>query len=292
MTRTASTLLFLLTILFPLVSCSSVVIADFEEEGDKEETSKTSMFSISHYETGKFRTAAAEAFSQLSFVLFPIDGEASRIEVTQAEGDENFGTVSADIPFGNYELVIMGHNCADAATVVTADSITFPQGKITDTFCHYQTLEVLKETTSALNIELKRCVAKFEVFATDAIPEWIAQMHVVAEGGGVVLNAKTGLAAKDAVQDKRLDIPASFIGKTGKYFSTYTFLPSEEANMSFTLSAIDAEGNTRLTHEFSDAPMTVNQITRYTGELFSTSVHTGGNITADTEWTATNEYTF
>jgi hypothetical protein len=151
---------------------------------------------------------------------------------------------------------------------------------------------VSKETTSALNIELKRCVAKFEVFATDAIPEWIAQMHVVAEGGGVVLNAKTGLAAKDAVQDKRLDIPASFIGKTGKYFSTYTFLPSEEANMSFTLSAIDTEGNTRLAHEFTDAPMTVNQITRYTGELFCTSVHTGGNITADTEWTATNEFTF
>jgi hypothetical protein len=225
-------------------------------------------------------------------VLFPIDGEASHIEVIQSEGDENFGTVSADIPFGNYELVIVGHNCADAATVVSPDSIAFPQGKITDTFCHYQTLEVSKETTSALNIELKRCVAKFEVFATDAIPEWIAQMHVVAEGGGVVLNAKTGLAAKDAVQDKRLDIPASFIGKTGKYFSTYTFLPSEEANMSFTLSAIDTEGNTRLAHEFTDAPMTVNQITRYTGELFCTSVHTGGNITADTEWTATNEFTF
>jgi hypothetical protein len=228
----------------------------------------------------------------LSFVLFPIDGEASRIEVIQSEGDENFGTISADIPFGNYELVIVGHNCEDAATVVSPDSIAFPQGKITDTFCHYQTLEVSKETTSALNIELKRCVAKFEVFATDAIPEWIAQMHVVAEGGGVVLNAKTGLAAKDAVQDKRLDIPASFIGKTGKYFSTYTFLPSEEANISFTLSAIDSEGNTRLAHEFTDAPMTVNQITRYTGELFCTSVHTGGNITADTEWTATNEFTF
>ena len=292
MTRTASTLLLLLTMLVPLVSCSSEVIADFEEEVDKGKTSKNIKFSISPYETGKFRSAAADAFSQLSFVLFPIDGEASQIEVTQAEGDENFGTVSADIPFGNYELVIVGHNCADAATVVSPDSIAFPQGKITDTFCHYQTLEVSKETTRALNIELKRCVAKFEVFATDAIPEWIAQMHVVAEGGGVVLNAKTGLAAKDAVQDKRLDIPASFIGKTGKYFSTYTFLPTEEANMSFTLSAIDAEGNTRLAHEFTDAPMTVNQITRYTGELFCTSVHTGGNITADTEWTATNEFTF
>ena len=292
MTRTASTLLFLLTMLFPLVSCSSGVIADFEEEGDKEETSKTIKFRISPYETGKFRSAAADAFSQLSFVLFPIDSEASRIEVIQSEGDENFGTVSADIPFGSYEMVIVGHNCADAATVVSTDSIAFPQGKITDTFCHYQTLEVSKDTTSALNIELKRCVAKFEAVATDAIPEWIAQMHVVAEGGGVVLNAKTGLAAKEGAQEKRLDIPASFIGKTGKYFSTYTFLPSEKTDMTFTLSAIDAEGNTRLTHEFSDAPMTVNEITRYTGELFSTSINTSGNITADTEWTATNEFTF
>lgn len=292
MTRAASTLLFLLTMLVPLASCSSGVIADFEEEVDKGKTSKTIKFRISPYETGKFRSAAADAFSLLSFVLFPVDGEASPIRVIQDETCEDFGTIKADIPFGSYEMVIVGHNCDSSETIVSPDSVIFPHNKITDTFCHYQTLDVTKETKSTQSIELKRCVAKFEVVATDAIPEWIAQMHVVAEGGGVVLNAKTGLAAKEGVQEKRLDIPASFIGKSGKYFSTYTFLTSELTDMTFTLNAIDPEGNVRLTHEFANAPMTVNQITRYTGELFSTSVQTGSTITADTEWTATNEFTF
>lgn len=291
MTRTVSTLLFLLTMLIPLASCSSDIIADYNED-EEGKTSKTIKFSILPYDTGKFRSAAADAFSQLSFVLFHIDGEASPIEVVQSENDKDFGTVSTEIPFGNYELVIVGHNCEDAAKVASPDSIAFPQDKITDTFSHYQTLEVTKSTKSMQSIELKRCVAKLEVVATDAIPEWMAQMHVVAEGGGVVLNARTGLAAKDVIQDKRSDIPASFTGKTGKYFSTYAFLPNEQTDMTFTLNAIDTEGSVRLTHEFADAPMTVNQITRYTGELFSTSVQASGNITADTEWDATNEYTF
>lgn len=291
MTRTASTIVLLLTMLLLSVSCSSDITADLNEE-DEELTSKTVKFSISPYETGKFRSAAADAFSLLSFVLFPADGEASPIRVIQDETCEDFGTIKADIPFGSYEMVIVGHNCDSSETIVSPDSVIFPHNRITDTFCHYQTLEVTKDTKSTQSIELKRCVAKFEVVATDAIPEWMAQMRVVAKGGGVVLNAKTGLAAKVAVQDKRSDIPASFAGKTGKYFSTYTFLPEEQADMTFTLNAIDTEGNVRLTHEFADAPMNVNQITRYTGELFSTSIQTSNTITADTEWSATNEYTF
>lgn len=278
----------LLLVLLPLLTCCSKTEANFESTTEKE---KTISFSISSYETEKMRAAASEAFSQLSFVLIPSNG-TDTIVVEQEKSDKNFASISATVPFGTYELVIVGHNCATPAIIASPDSIAFPQDKITDTFCHYQTLEVGKSTSGALDIELKRCVAKMEVVATDAVPEWVAKVNCVSTGGGVVLNAITGLAAYESVQSKTLYMPESWIGDKNKVFSTYTFLTAEQNDMTFTLDIIDADEDTEVSLTLADAPMAVNQITRYTGELFNTSVQASGSITADTEWDEVNEYMF
>ena len=287
--RITTTLLLTLTALMPLASCSSDLTSETDFQKD---ATRTIQFAISPYESAAFRSAASEAFSQLSFALFPTNDTIASIEVVQDEADNDFGTISAEIPFGSYELVIVGHNGESAATIASTERVEFPNNRVTDSFCHYQTLSISESTPAVLSIELKRCVAKFEAVATDAIPEWATKMNFVATGGGVALNAKTGLACEVSTQDKTSNIPASFAGKTGKFFSLYSFLPAKDAAMSITLNAIDANGNTRLTHTFTDVPMAVNQITRYTGELFRTSVNANGSITADTEWNAVNEYTF
>jgi hypothetical protein len=283
-----SFMLLTLTML-TLASCSS----DFDFPTDEEpESGKAIEFTITPYETEKFKSAASDAFSQLSLALLPTSGSNSPVTITQNDSDKNLGTISATIPFGEYELVIVGHNGDGEALVAKADSVVFPANKITDTFCHYQVLNVTKESASDLAIELKRCVAKMEIVNTDAIPAWAAKIETRAKGGGMSLNPKTGLATCPAVQEKASDIPQSYIGKTEKRFSTYSFLTDEETDMEFNITFFDSEGNAKIVHSFTEVPMRVNQITRYTGELFSTSAEVKSGITADTAWGETKEYTF
>lgn len=273
-----------------LCSCSSDIIAEHADAGSK--AKKDIKFVISPYETELMRASTSEAFTRLSFVLFPtIPGDT--IVVEQEKNDGNFATVSAAVPFGTYELVVVGHNGSENAIVESAENISFQDNKITDTFCHYQTVEITSETSSTMEIKLKRSVAKMEVKVTDALPEWLAKVQIIATGGGVALNPKTGLAAAEAVQNKTSEIKDIWLGTKFCTFSTYTFLPSDgEVNMSFTVNAIDGTGETILSRLFDNVPMTVNQITRYTGEFFNSSSEVGGKITADAAWEEENEYSF
>ena len=230
------------------------------------------------------RAALADACSSLNYYRY-VGGELVK-SVSQNISDANFGTISDNMEYGTHELFFIGHK---------SDNVTFNNGiatfdKVGDTFSYYEYVEVDAETSPTKSISMPRRVAKFELVATDALPEYLSTVEVVVIGGSTSLNVSTGNGAGVSTQTKIINVPSSNIGKKGCSFGTYVFLPEgiTEVNMTYTFK--DENGNGVVEIELEDVPMQTNYITRCSGNVFSEDFV--GTISAQSEWAGENDFTF
>lgn len=264
-----------------IVAFSSCINAIPGEEETTNEQSKNVTIKVKNITQTDFTRADVSAAKRISYVLFT-DGAKTQ-EIEQTNEDANFGTLTINVPYGSHTLSIVAHNGTTTANVVSASAVTFGE-RITDTFCNYQNLEVNKSSSTTLNTTLDRSVAKFELVATDAIPNGIVSLVFECSGGGNVLNTTTGLAVSNATQAKNITVPASMIGSAGITFSLYTFLASDECNMNISAKALNADGDVMFSESWQEVPMKVNRISRYTGSFFKVSSNMTGDITINNTW--------
>ena len=254
--------------------------ADHSEpiQGSKEMTFRV-------YEQEEMTRAALEyACSNLNYYRY-VGGELAN-SIVQTSADEDFGTITDKMDYGTHELYFVGHK---AGSVTMTDGVaTFD--KVNDTFSYYASVVVNEDSDPSMAISMPRRVAKFELVASDALPENLKTVVVTINGGATALNVKTGIGAAVATQTKTISVPASNIGKTGCSFVAYVFLPDgvDKTDINYTFK--DDKGNTISEHTFEDVPMQVNYITRYTGNAFSGDF--AGEITAQSEWAGENDFTF
>lgn len=277
--------LFFLTL---IVSCQSIN----DDELPVSSQSKEISLQVINYEQMPFFSTRASSdpkgvITQLSYVLFS-NGVKFK-ELTQDTTATNFGNISLAVPFGSYDLVVIGHNSPSAATINSQENVSFPNNKIYETFYVTKPIVVNETSSSSIELLLKRAIARFRLQVTDNKPKNVKRATFIMSGGGYTFNPKTGTCASKQSQEINIEIPSSYDDKPS-LFGINTFLPSEKANINVSVSFKDSANNVLVTRNFENIPMQTNFVTHYAGPIFSSNK--GYNIKVDSDWSGTNEYTF
>lgn len=131
------------------------------------------------------------------------------------------------------------------------------------------TLTVDEDMKEGQGIVLDRCVGCFRVICSEGIPNSMMAMNYTAEGGGTALNALTGYADATATRKGSINFSSVADRTKAQAVNIYTFLPAEQANMDFTMSAVDGNDVVIRSRTFSNVPMKINTLTSYSGDFFA-----------------------
>ena len=287
------------TLLAGILSLASCEKAVFDEQQPERADGKVHVeFRVTQFEempfsvvTGDTRSVVdvSQVCSRINFVIF---SEGAKVKsVNQLADDDSFGRVSLDLSEGDYQVVVVAHNGTGNATFTSPEEIKFADNKVTDTFYYYAQLSVHQDM--AVDMLLKRAVAKFRLVTTDPVPSGIQQMKFYYTGGSSTFDAVTGFGCKESRQTEYRSVTADMVGKTAQ-FEVYTFPHAQEDKLKMTISALDASGAEICQRVFEEVPVKLNQITQYTGAFFEESAPTGAavfTLKADDEWTQ-KEYSF
>ena len=263
-------------LIVPVLSgCAKMTIGDEDEPaGDGDYTIR---FSVSDYTMTDFddspsatksmrreRKEARQLGSVLNFAVFK-DGEKV-VKVNQKSDDDGFGTISANLSEGTYQVVVLIHSCSGNATISSPEKITFPDNKVTDTFAYCSDLTVNGNGECPITVE--RIVAKFRMTLADAIPDNVTQLQFAYTGGSSTLDATTLLGC---VNSRQKEIRTVVDHAAGQEFEIYSFPKSENNGLNLTVTAMDASGKTVKANEYKNVPIEKNKITTYTGKFFTES---------------------
>lgn len=232
--------------------------------------------------------AETEAATRMAFYLLDEDGEKV-LSQEKDNSDDEYMNLYAEVPVGTYQLVAFAHNGSSDVSM-DENAVITPEGKLTDSFIYYKELTLDEESDNSQSIVLDRCVAKFSLVHTDAIPTEAASVEIKVTGAAKVLNAKTGLGKEAADYTVTINIPSTAIGTKNNQFSVFVFLTDIESTVGVTAASKDADGNTITSYTFEDVEMEVNMQTIYTGAFFHSDQNIGATI--NSEWKENNEQTF
>lgn len=301
----SSYLLTLLTFGACLNSCSERihVIPKDDDPGKVPVTISVNSLGGSAYAQTKAMVDVADVCSNLSFCIYPCDGESfDKIQINQSRGDESFGTVSQNLTVGVHRIVVVAHNGDKNPTMTNPESIAFSSNtvmKTTDTFCWAGEVEVTQQT-GTVNVTLTRATAMFRLKLTDqAIPSQVAELQFAYKGGSAAVNPFTLEGTTKSNQKESILID----DHSRKVFEIYTFPRYEEKNgvrnlspLEITVTAIDVYGNAVKERVLENVSVTRNRITECTGEFFAggvleyTNIGFGG-LQVEQDWSGTDTYT-
>lgn len=239
------------------------------------------------------KTSVNDICTKLHFVLFK-DGAKEEM-ITQAVGDEGFGTLSKNLCVGTHQLVVVAHNGDANASITTPEKVEFSSNKnttrVTDTFYYYGEIQVTKDGINSFPVSLKRGVAKFRLDLTNGVPDNVVKMTFAYSGGSMSLNPKTGAGAAKSNQTEELTVVP---GKSS--YEVFTFPRSDSQTLKLTITAYDEYGNNLKEALFEDVPIERNKITVYKGDLFAGGVNsytTGSfSISVADDWVESEPHLF
>ena len=278
-----------------VVSCEKIAnegTSDPSDVGGVNVVLRVSLYSQSALEVPArlARVEAREVCSRISYAVF--DGENKVKSANQWVGDESFGMLSLTLPQGDYRFVVVAHNGLGNATITSPEKITFTNNKCTDTYYAYQEFSVTEDT--AMDVTLRRAVAKVRFVVEDPIPSEVSQMKFYYTGGSSTLDAVTGYGCVNSKQTEYREVAENMWQGGGK-FDLFTFPHVEKDTIKMTISAMMADD--KIVHErvFNAIPVMRNSITQYSGTFFGSSESEGDldyHFEVDTTWVQLSKYSY
>ncbi|MDY5328773.1 MAG: hypothetical protein SPG95_07300 [Bacteroidaceae bacterium] len=272
-----------------LCACSNETSTIPEEEGN----SKTFTFQVTNYmqyamdegTRAAIAPSASERIQHLALGIFDATTNTLVAPVQiQNKKDQGYGSFTAKLNYGKYRLVFLGYGGSNSILIMeNPEEISFGSDALPQTFLSSFEFTVDPNTAATTNVVLKRVVSGFKLTMADAISSRTSGIKITSTGGGMVLNAKTGLAKASTGRENTIVIPESYHGLTGKSVIFYLFLPSNEESMDITASAVDENGEAFIERTFTDVPMKINTRTTYQGNFFVDMPH-GFSITMEDDW--------
>lgn len=293
---TVSAWYLLLVVTLLCASCEKAFIDDDEPETpDTDDTRISVSFNVTSYNVVPFSSPTrttqqlSDVCTRISFALFDASGNKVTSK-NQTKSDSQFGTYSLSVQAGTYQLVVVAHSSTEGnATISSPSEIKFASNKLSDTFYHYQTLEI-KENAS-YDITLQRAVAMFRLNITDATPADVSQMKFYYTGGSSTLDATTGAGCVNSKQTELRTVAASAHSGQATY-EVYTFPHADGKKLTMKVTALSATGEPLQEQEYDNVPVVVNKITECTTPFFSGSATDACALTfsAETQWEGTLTY--
>lgn len=273
--------LWVLLVLLLCSACSKEMATD--EEGEKMLT--VQVMNFMQYDLGELtRAEEATALDHLALAVF--DSETGKEVIgmqQQNKGDKDYGVFHLTLPYGTYQLTVLGYNGSRLCNSMTATQVTFTDSYVPHTFLANETFTVNASTEGLQPIILRRSVAAFTIHATDATPTNIDRMQFTSTGAGTALNPQTGLAVSTVERQHTITVAAENKGKVNNSFNSYVFLPAQSALMTWKVVALNSTGKVLREHTFHDVPMKINSRSLYKGNFFTDDTFSA-QIQVETEW--------
>ena len=272
-----------------LCACSNETSTIPEEEGN----SKTFTFQVTNYmqyamDEGTRAAIAPSKSDRIQHLALGIFDATTNTLVApvqiQNKTDQGYGSFTAKLNYGTYRLVFLGYGGSNSILKMeNPEEISFENNTLPQTFLSSFEFTVDPNTQATTSVVLKRVVSGFELTMADAVSSRTAGIKIKSTGGGMVLNAKTGLAKASIGRENTIDIPESYHGQTGKSVIFYLFLPANQEIMDITASAVDENGEAFIERTFAKVPMKINTLTTYQGNFFADTPY-GFSITMEDDW--------
>lgn len=288
--------LILLAVALFSAACENPNLNDEAEEAEKPENTFTVRFKLTGFEQHDFNTQATgtraatditQLCSRIDLCAYTESGTV-KAKVSQDKDDDDFGSVALNLPAGKYRIVALAHNGIKSATMTDLENIKFYNNKMTDTFYYSEEIDINSETTKQL--EMHRAVAAFCFVVKEKTPSTVKQMKFYYTGGSSTLDGKSGTGCVKSKQTEIRDVPSSAYTGASEYM-VYTFPRTDSETLKMTVTALSESGKTIKEQTFEGVPVTLNQITQYSGNFFDSEggddTRSGFTFITYDEWTKT-----
>lgn len=261
-----------LTFLLFLFALVASACSRLEEVASNDEQTKQVSFVVVNYEQLPMddvtRASGAEVLDNLMLGVFDAKtGEQVLEPIVQKKGCEGYGTFTLNLPYGEYQLSFVGYQKDVACAKFSSTTISFADGYVPVTFLCNKNLTVNAETNAVESIVLKRAIAAFVIDLTDVIPSSVATIRFASTKGSASLNPQTGFAVSNDGRTHEVNVESS--RNKSITISSYLYLPADECTTTYTVTALDANGNVVRERVFPDAPMQINCKTICQGAFFA-----------------------
>ena len=229
------------------------------------------------------RTRGLDADGKAMTDIWVLDyiGTELQQQVHQSSTDDDFGKPTMNLSVGNHSIYFVASRGQNPTLDTDTKTLSFT--KVLDTFYRALSLNVSATTNGSQSVDLDRCVTKFKVAFTDAIPTTAATFNVTPASWYYSIDYTTGLpTAATSSQAITVSIPAASLGKTNESVNVFGFSGAEEWTTDVSINCKDGEGNILGAATISSAKFKRNRVSAYSGPLFSSNG--AMTLSLNTEW--------
>ena len=235
--------------------------------------------------------ANGEAMKELW--VFDVIGDSCALVCRQTDVDDNFGSVSMKLSYGNHRLAVVCSRGEDSDVDVSNGRIAWD--KVRDTFWNVVDCDVAKTGSTDVSVTLKRVAARMRVTVNDVIPSDLKTISISGEPWYKGIDVKTGeaiggLSSVEGVEDvSSLAVPSAYVGTEKKLaVSLWIMSKGEQWTEDVTVKMLGENGDVLSEVVCPGVPMQRNRVTNITGYFLSGGA--SGNIHLDDSWSDTYQY--
>ena len=235
--------------------------------------------------------ANGEAMKELW--VFDVIGDSCALVCRQTDVDDNFGSVSMKLSYGNHRLAVVCSR-GDASDVDVSNGL-IAWKKVRDTFWNVVDCDVAKTGSTDISVTLKRVAARMRVTINDIIPSDLKTISITGEPWYKGIDVKTGeaiggLSSIEGVTDvSTLAVPSAYVGTEKKLaVSLWIMSKGNEWTEDVTVKMLGENGDVLSEVVCPGVPMQRNRVTNVTGYFLSGGA--SGNILIDDSWSDTYQY--
>lgn len=287
-------LLFLAVALMMLTACQNSNEDTQPAEGEGRIT-----FQVINYqqyslddETTRANPLPADTVPHLDMAIYSAISNELVTNIHQNKGDNGYGSFSAVLPYGTYNVVLLGYEGTRVADVSNIEQICFADNFVPNFFYKRLQVTIDKPEVEAQNVSLTRRIGAFKFISRGINPVDLDSLMVEAQGGSHHFNALTGNGAIKESRSYKYGV-SKRAGEDSLSITFYSFLLTEETTMEFKVTAFDASKDVIQSKDFKNVPMCINQRTQYDGKFFVDEQSLAGyKITIDGDKWDKKEYTY
>lgn len=225
------------------------------------------------------RSMMADGKEMTDLLVYDYVGDALVQEVHQTADDEDFGTPTIPLAYGEHRIYFV----ASRGQGMTVSNTVVSWTKPSDTFWTALTLNVSPDSPGEQSVTLNRVATRLRLVVIDKVPAGVATLSIQPSQWWRAIDYTSGMALQASNEEITIDVPASYIGTEGQLVATTYCLSDEDEWMTdVVLAAKDADGEVINSVTIQQAPFLRNRVTEYSGRLFSSS--SGLSVSLNDTW--------
>lgn len=177
--------------------------------------------------------------------------------------------LTLNVKYGTHHIYFLAHSSTDGRM----EGMKYTPKKVTETFWKDFPIEVDENMAPNQELQMKRVVSRAMITVKDAFPASVKAVRMTVGGHLRTLDVMTGNGDTDSASDYEItwDLGDEYAGRSGLYFSVYTFTPteSEEFDVTLKIEALGSDGKMLYGAQASGVPLLRNRCTNAICRLFS-----------------------